>query len=189
MQGAAVLACRELGVEGGGLGERALFGEGNDEVEFGVEALEAGEVHAREGDGADAFGADELGELADGEEGEPLGRLVRGGGVELAGEEMAYVGRFAQEHGLLRGVEDHGAGNGIEDEGRGDGVGQGELADLGDVVALVVEAVEHDGLLGVVDVHAGDGGGVVDHVGGDLWCGSGVGVRTADSGRWLAVAG
>jgi hypothetical protein len=52
VQRAAVFAGGDFFVGFFGLGEGAVLGEGDDEVEFGVVALEAGEVHLGEGDGA-----------------------------------------------------------------------------------------------------------------------------------------
>ena len=170
VEGSAGFAGCGFGVHGGGLPEGTVFGEGDDEVKLGVEALEAGEVHLRERGGGDAFGADEFGELADGEEGEGFGVGV---GRAVIGE--GDFGCGADALGLLDGFEDHGAGDGIKDKGGCDGVGQGQLADDEDVVAGGVEAFEHEDFLFVGDGDACDGGGVIDHVGGDARRGVGVG--------------
>ncbi len=66
------------------------------------------------------------------------------------------------------GVEGGAWREGIEDEGGGDGVGEVELADGLVAVALLVEAVEHGGFVFGGDGDAGEGGGLVDHFGGDF---------------------
>ena len=69
---AAVVAGGEFAVGGGGLREGALFGEGDDEVQRGVVALEAREVELGELDGGELAVAKKLAELADGGEGDLL---------------------------------------------------------------------------------------------------------------------
>ena len=53
VEGSAIVAGGDLFVGFAGLGEGALFSEGNDEVEFGVVALEASEEHLGEGERGD----------------------------------------------------------------------------------------------------------------------------------------
>lgn len=117
VEGAAVVAGGDLAVGGGGLGEGAIFGEGDDEVKLGVQALEAGEIHFCQRGRGDSAGAEEFGLFASGEEGESFEGCVAGG-VLL--EDDVRGGAYSER--LLRGVERHARGHGVEDKGGSGGV-------------------------------------------------------------------
>ena len=78
VQRAAVLARGDLVVGFSGLRQGAVFGEGDDEVQRGIVALEAGEVHLGQVDGGDLAAADEVGEVHRGLKGKVF--KVRGRG-------------------------------------------------------------------------------------------------------------
>ncbi len=69
VEGTAVVSASDVGVGFAGLGEGAVFGEGDAEVEDGVVAAEAGDVHLGEVGGGDFAAADEAGEGHGGLEG------------------------------------------------------------------------------------------------------------------------
>jgi hypothetical protein len=61
MEGTAVVATGDVGVGFARLVAGAVFGDGDAEVEDGVVAAEAGEVHVGEVGGGDFFAAEEVG--------------------------------------------------------------------------------------------------------------------------------
>ena len=157
---AAVVAGGEFAIGGGGLCERAVFGEGDDEVQRGVVALEAREVELREVDGGELAVAKKLAELTDGGEGDLLffGRGEAGdGGCGAEHDGLRRCGLRAGSSG----------GDGVEDGGGGDAVGEVEFADAECGVALAEDIVEqHLDLLGR-ELDGGDGCGGLDHLRGD----------------------
>lgn len=165
VEGTAVAAAGEIGVGFAGVGEGAVFGEGDVEVEEGIVALEAGDVHAGEVDGGDFAAADEIGEGHGGLEGE----IFEVGGDGEGGGSSGEDGLFAL------GVESGAGWKGVEDPGRGDGVGDVEAADFFIALAVFVEAVEHGIAVFGGDGDAGEDGGLGDHLGGDFGQGRGGG--------------
>ena len=135
VQRAAQFAGCDLGVGGGCLFHRAVFGEVDDEVQLWVIALEAREVELRQVGRGDFAGAKQFAELADSGEGD---LVFVGEGDFCHGWRGAEHGRFAA------GVEYSAAGEGIKDQGRRDGVRKIELADGGDIVSYAVEAFDHE---------------------------------------------
>ena len=155
---AAVFALCYVGVGFAGVGESAIFGEGDVEVEDGIVALESREVHLREVDGGDFAAADEVGEVHRGLEGEVF--EVRG--------RVEGGGSFGVDRLVALGIDGGAGRQGIEDEGGGDGVGEVELTDGDVAAALFVEVVEHGGFVVGGDGDGGERGGLVDHLGSDF---------------------
>lgn len=137
---------------------RAVFGEGDAEVEHGVVALEARQVHVSQRDGGYFAAADEVGEGHRGCEGEVF-QVGRGGERRRS---FGVDGLFAL------GVKGRAGRERIEDESRSDGVGQMQLADGFVAGALLIESVEHGGFVFVGDDDAGESCGLVDHRGRDF---------------------
>ncbi len=136
----------------------SIFSEGNAEEQHEVVAAESGEVHVREIGRADLAAVDEVGQFHGGGEGQVFE-------VRRSGERCR---RFAVDGLGSLGADGRAGGQGIEDEGGGDAVGDVQLADGVVTVALLVEAVEHGVLVFVGDHDAGEGGGLVDHLGCDF---------------------
>ncbi len=158
MQRAAVVAAGNVGVGFARVGEGAVFGEGDAEVEERVIALEPRDVHLREVDRGDFLAPDEVSQFHRRRKGEVLeagGRSERARGFRVDG---LFALRVDGRAGRQR----------IEDEGGRDGVGQVELADGEVAAALFVEVLEHGGFVFGGDGDGGEGSCLVDHLGRDF---------------------
>jgi len=88
---AAVVSGGDFGIGCFGLCEGVVAGEGDDAVDLGIEALDAGEVDLGEAGAGEFAGLDPAGEMVDGGEGDGF---VGGGewGVGFGAEELVLAG-------------------------------------------------------------------------------------------------
>ena len=166
MQRTAIRSRSDFGVGGFGLRQGAFFSQRDEEMQRGIEATNPFDIHLRERDGRDFFGANVFGEFGDVGKGQFLkvdGRLADGGRV-------AVFWSFAPglDGGVLR--------QRIENIGWRDAVLQVKRADGGVAVALLIQRVQHHGNLVGGDGNTGQRGRLLDHLGcnfGKRWRGGG----------------
>jgi len=129
---AAILARGDFGVGLRRLAQGALFGQGDDAVEQGIIFFQPLDVKERQPGRGDLAGAQEFGQLGDGEPGEigGLGRLCQPRGADDAAE-------------LLPGRENESLRDRVEEQSRDDAVGQRKGADRFEMGELTLEAFEH----------------------------------------------
>ena len=166
VQRTAIGSRGDFGVGGFGLSHGAFFGQRDEEMQSGIEAANPFDIHFRECDGRDFFGANVLGEFGDVGKGQFFkvdGRFADGGRV-------AVFRSFAPglHGGVLR--------QRIENIGWRDAVLQVKRADGGVAVALLIQCVQHHGNLVGGDGNTGQRGRLLDHLGcnfGKRWRGGG----------------